>query len=242
MLNPLDIGLGFEAVIICIGILYRYNLDKKKKDQLQVDLEKQKTKLAEQVLHTQEDERKRIAEDLHDELGGNLAAIKMSLLALQLDDKKKQPLMQLIDSTSSSVRNISHNLMPPEFKETELHVLLKRHYEHLNNKDLIAFYFYCSGNVYPFNLHKKLMLYRIILEVTNNIIKHSGGSEATVQLIYYDNYLQIMAEDNGKGFSAQAGEGIGLKNLHSRIDYLKGTIAIDSSLKGTTITIYIPYQ
>jgi signal transduction histidine kinase len=242
MLNPLDIGLGFEAVIICIGILYRYNLDRKEKDKLSVDLEKEKTKLAEQVLFAQEDERKRIAEDLHDELGGNLAAIKMSLLSLKLDDKKEKPLMQLIDSASTNARNISHNLMPPEFKDTELHVLLNQHYQRLNNKDVLTFYFHCSGTVYPFNMHKKIMLYRIILEITNNIIKHSYGSEATIQLIYYDKYLHMMAEDNGKGFCQASNGGIGLRNVHSRISYLKGTIAIDSSLKGTTITIYIPYQ
>ena len=82
------------------------------------------------------------------------------------------------------------------------------------------------------------------MELSNNILKHSHASEATLQLIYYDMYLEIMAEDNGTGFSEvqNENEGMGLKNIKSRISYLKGEMNIDSGKTGTTVMIQIPYK
>lgn len=240
--NPLQIGLCLESVIICLGILYRYNLYKREKEGLALALEKEKTNSAEQVLIVQEDERKRIAEDLHDELGGNLAAIKMTLQSLKLPEEKTKLLIQLIDYASTNARNISHNLMPPEFKDANIKDLLFQLYQRINQEGSIVFHFHCSSIVYSFDKHKELMLYRIILELTNNIIKHAEATEATMQLIYYESYLEIMAEDNGKGFSNDSVDGIGLKNIRSRVNYLNGTINIDSNMTGSTIMIQVPYQ
>lgn len=243
--NPLQIGLCLEAVIICTGILYRYNLEKKEKSKLalafSLALEKERTALTEQVLHAQEEERKRIAADLHDELGGNLAALKMTLQSYKMPVEKETPLLQLIDRASTKARNISHNLMPPEFEDASLRDLLNRHCHQLTKEGMVAFHFHWYGTAHSFDKHQELMIYRIVLELTNNIVKHAQATEAVIQLINDESRLEVMVEDNGKGFSTNAFDGIGLRNIRSRVEYLNGKIAIDSSPKGTTVIIQVPY-
>ena len=86
----------------------------------------------------------------------------------------------------------------------------------------------------------KLHCYRIITELLLNIHKHAGATKAFLQVIEEDNILQIIAEDNGRGFTENEGKGIGLTNIRNRVNLNKGSINIDSSKKGTTIIIQIP--
>lgn len=237
-----QMGMVIETIIISFGLMYRYNKFKIEKDHLLIQLEKQSSEAAKQIVLTQEAEQKRIALDLHDELGGNLAAIKMKLQSFDLPIQQSKSLNQLIDNASNNARNIAHNLMPPEFEQTKLDDLLANYYQQLSNENNCKFKFYSSGSDNHFNKQDELMIYRIFMELSNNILKHSHASEATLQLIYYDNYLEVMAEDNGKGFQEEQNEGMGLKNIKSRVNYLKGEIKIDSGKIGTTIMIQIPYN
>jgi signal transduction histidine kinase len=91
----------------------------------------------------------------------------------------------------------------------------------------------------------EISIYRIVLELINNVVKHAGASEVTVQLIKYPFYINITVEDNGKGFiyrqATTKTQGIGLGSISSRIAYLKGTMYIDSGEgRGTTVIIDIP--
>jgi signal transduction histidine kinase len=240
--STVEVGLTLEAIIICFGILYRYNFYKKEKDALVFQLQDEKIKAAGEIIATQEQEQKRIAADLHDELGGNLAAIKMTLQSFHLSAEQKETINYLIDKASNNTRHIAHDLMPPEFENTSLLELLDRFYMRLNTKDRINFYYHSTGSGHSFNKQKELMIYRIILELTNNIIKHSEATEATIQFIYYDDHLEIMVEDNGTGIDKNTSGGIGLKTVQSRLDYLRGNMNIDSGAKGTTTIIQIPYN
>lgn len=237
-----EIGMVVESIIISFGLMYRYNQFKKDKENLKTELEFQQKEAARQVLIAQEAEQKRIAEDLHDELGGNLAAIKMSLQRINLTEVQSAELNELIDKTSQNARNISHNLMPPEFAETSLKDLMENNFRRLNSESDTHFYFYYTGSNHHFDKQEELMIYRIIMELTNNIIKHARATEATIQFIYHEDHLSLVAEDNGKGFYNDASNGIGLKNIESRVKYLNGSLDIDSDNHGTTIMIQIPYK
>ena len=239
---PFQIGLLIEVFIISFGLMYRYNLFKKEKDQLATELKTEQLNVTRQILTTQENERKRIAEDLHDELGGNLAAIKMAFQSFRLPQHQSEMTLQLLDKAAANTRSIAHNLMPPDFEKTSLAELLQHHYQYQNTEGNIRFYFYSTGTPYPFDKPVELMIYRILMEITNNIFKHSGATESTVQIIYHDAYLELIAEDNGHGFSDKSTDGIGLKNVRSRVDYLGGLLNIDTGQSGTTIIIQIPYK
>ena len=91
----------------------------------------------------------------------------------------------------------------------------------------------------------EISIYRIILELINNIVKHAEAGKVSIQLIKYPHYINLVIEDNGRGFNyskaTEEKKGIGLGNILSRVEYLKGTIDIDSSPgKGTTVIIEIP--
>ncbi len=149
--------------------------------------------------------------------------------------------MAMIQKASDDLRRIAHNLMPPEFNETKLSDLLSAHISNLNMENTHKFQFIVSGSNNHFNKQQELFIYRVVLELTNNIIRHAAATEASIQLLYYADHLKIMVEDNGIGFSKVNNEGIGLSSIKSRISYLHGDLNIDSSEYGTTILINIPY-
>jgi signal transduction histidine kinase len=209
---------------------------------LSTQLKNQQLKFSEQILVTQENERKRIAGDLHDELGGNLAAMKMAMQSFDLPPQQNELLKGLIDKTSVTAREIAHNLMPPDFEKTALRDMLENFYKRLSSESHISYQFFASDPLYTFSKQDELMIYRILMELTTNINKHSMATEATVQLVYDTHYLELMVEDNGKGFDDRKSDGIGLKNIRSRVDYLGGSMNIDTGQKGTTIIIRIPYK
>jgi len=242
-LNPIALGLSIETFLISFGFAYRYNFISKEKQQLLLDINEQQKENTRQIIETQETEQKRIAEDLHDELGGNLAAIKMIMQSFNLENQKSQLLSMLIDKASANARNIAHNLMPPEFNETNLNDLLANHFVSLNQERNIKISFHSSDNNNGhFTKQEELIIYRIVLELVNNSLRHALATEITAQLIYHPNQLSIMVEDNGKGFSKSSMDGIGLKNVRSRVNYLNGTLHIDSAHNGTTIMIQLPYK
>jgi signal transduction histidine kinase len=240
--NPITLGLVVEASVISFGILYRYNLFKHEKEQLIIELSQQKTIATSQIIEAQELERKRIAEDLHDELGGDLAAIKVNLQNIPESSVGIIHALNLLDKASADVRNISHNLMPPEFSTSALNDILSAMYQQLNQCDRVRFNFISNHHRQSFSKQDELMIYRILIELTNNVIKHAQATEASVQTIYHDKYLALVVEDNGIGFAVKSSDGIGLKNVQSRVDYLNGTINIDSGVKGTTVIIQLPYK
>ena len=90
------------------------------------------------------------------------------------------------------------------------------------------------------------ILFRVLQEIVSNIVKHAEANHVTIQLIRHDNEITLMVEDNGKGFDTskiQDFEGIGLRNLYSRVEFLQGSIHFDSSLgRGTTVTVDIPLK
>ncbi|MEO6719295.1 MAG: 7TM diverse intracellular signaling domain-containing protein [Ferruginibacter sp.] len=237
----LPIGFSFEIVVLSVALFYNYNFYKKQHHQLSLDIANQQLNFSKQLLQVQEAEQQRIAEDLHDELGGNLAAIKMKLQSIDVKSEDLDGIINLIDTASKNARNIAHNLMPPEFEETKLEELLQNFFNRINREGDIRFNFIVTGNDGHFDKQQSLIIYRILLELTNNIIKHSGATKATIQMLNYHDYLEILAEDNGDGFTNKSGDGIGLKNIRSRVGFLKGELNIDSGTTGTTIIIRIPY-
>lgn len=239
--SAFEVGLLIEVIVISYGLMYRYNRYKKQKEDLALELQEEKLKATREILNTQEQEQKRIAADLHDELGGNLAAIKMTLQSFNLPGQQNETLNYLIDTASNNARHIAHNLMPPDFENTSLKILLDKFYQQVNTEGKINFHFFDSGNNGRFNKQEELMIYRIIMELTNNVIKHSKATEATIQLVYHEKQLTLMAEDNGQGMSPESEDGIGLKSIRLRVNFFNGNLNVDTSKNGTTILIQIPY-
>jgi len=243
--------ITFLVLIAIIFLSYSsYLLKQKHKYQSQVN--KQQTVLFNAVVSAQDNERKRIAQDIHDSLGSVLSAAKLNLSGLG-DDKgrftsaqneKYETALGLLDDASSELRNISHNLMPATLLKLGLIAALQNLFDKIS----------ATGIRINFTAHEvnerleeatEISIYRIILELVNNVVKHAGAAEVTVQLVKYPSYINITVEDNGRGFiysqTAAGTKGMGLSSISSRVEYLKGTMDIDSGKgTGTTVMIDIP--
>ncbi|WP_421877043.1 sensor histidine kinase [Marinoscillum sp.] len=238
--NLFQVGMLIETTVISFGLMYRYRLFQKEKEQIAQELQSEKETKAGEIIGAQENERKRIAEDLHDDLGSNLAVIQLNLQTLKSEDHRKSEIMSLLEDTSARVRQISHNLMPPQFSEVALEDVINAYFEQLNEESTIGFTFHLVGSSEHFDKSEELIIYRIIMELTSNVLRHSQASESTVQLFFQQGGCELIVEDNGVGFQSTEG-GIGLRNVRSRVDYLHGTFSIDSGNKGTTVIVEIPH-
>jgi len=231
------------SALLCIAVMTLgiVNIRRKNKEK-----HRQEIIRLESLLDGQEKERKRIAEELHDGLNGDLSAIKYRLSGLEdtglhLEDRENLvKTIDLIDNACTQVRRISHNLMPSSILDFGLVETVNQYCSKINSSHPLELDFQYFGD--PATLPKKseTVIYRIIQELINNIIKHSQATTALVQMNFHENELFITVEDNGVGFDVKnAKNGLGLKNIESRIQLLKAGLEIDSSDKGTSFQINI---
>ena len=200
----------------------------------------------ESLLDGQEKERKRIAEDLHDGLNGDLSAIKHHASSLKdevpedSDKDKLQKIIEMIDQVCSQTRNISHDLMPASIMDFGLVEALEHYCVKINNSHPIELQFQYFGTIPSLPKNVETTIYRIIQELINNAVKHSDAEQALVQMNFHDHELFITVEDNGKGFNLGHVElGLGLKNIRSRIHLLNAEMEINSTAKGSSFQIVI---
>ncbi len=210
----------------------------------QLDLNRLQKEQANAVMETQESERKRIAEDLHDSLGHLLSTAKMHLQSLPDDQKPKVgSSLALLNQASEEIRNITFNLMPRTLEEGGLVPALHELASKVTKAGVVHVNLQVH-NMDRFILEKQSQfnIYRIVQEAVNNILKHADAKEINIQLVGQTDHLSIMIEDDGKGFDTTIKKtGRGLKNIVTRALWLKGSINIDSHPgRGTTITTEIP--
>jgi signal transduction histidine kinase/ligand-binding sensor domain-containing protein len=200
------------------------------------------------ILKGQEEERSRIAKDLHDGLGGLLSGTKLSLsnlkdvlpLNIELNEKFNKSIGQ-IDTSISELRKIAHNLMPEALEKFGLENVIKDYCNTLQISSGIPIYFEALGLQRRLSNTVSLYIYRIIQELVNNAVKYSKAKSINAQLTITENKIFITVEDDGIGFEKNKlynTEGLGFKSIQQRTEFLKGKIEVDTTLhKGTSINI-----
>jgi signal transduction histidine kinase len=146
----------------------------------------------------------------------------------------------MIDESCALVRSISHNLMPSSILEYGLIESIKAYCNKINNSDNFTIAFQIFGDHIALSKKSETVIYRIIQEMVTNILKHSKASEAMIQFNYRKDELFITVDDNGIGFDKNSiSNGIGHKNIKTRIDFLNAQLDVDSSTVGTSYTFSI---
>ena len=255
----INLLVGFIVVLIpIIALLYMYyqklqTQSKLNRIQEEINQEKvrnllkdQELKLIKADIKGQYKERKRIAQELHDSIGGNLASIKLQLSNNSKDNKNYQLIAKQIDDTYNQVRDLSHNLIPKKFNENAFTTLISQYIKNLkkDNKIQITFSPYPEEDINALSEKLQVELYKIIQELLTNAFKHAKGKHIDIHLNKLDNTLKLLYEDDGVGFDVQESKnGIGLSNIKHRLNTLSGTIHIDSLPgRGTVIDIDIPIK
>lgn len=207
-------------------------------------LQAQELELANTTIAVQNKERDRIARELHDSIGANIAGIKLQLDANNSTNTK--PLLDQLDKTYHQVREISHSLIPKEFKEQRFVSLVKHYINNISKNKSVAITFeaYPEKDLNKIDYKLQSTLLNISKELITNAFKHANATEIDLQisLLADDDSIQLIYEDDGQGFDTKTTKnGIGLNNIKHRVSALKGTFSINSRLnKGTVITLSIP--
>jgi signal transduction histidine kinase len=242
------------ALSVLIGWLSYNRYKLRQKALMDSEMLRQQELRAKAILDAEEQERQRIGQDLHDGVGQILSAAKLNLSALQStlaipeqgNKDKMQNALDLLDESVKEVRSISHSMMPNMLIKSGLASAV-RDFVNKMTGDKLKIDLDIVGTNKRLDSTIEAVLFRIFQEIVNNIIRHSGANQVTIQLLQHDQEIVLMVEDNGKGFDVgktlQNENGIGLKNITSRVDYLHGTIHFDSVPgRGTTVIVEIPIR
>lgn len=199
-------------------------------------------------INTLEKERSRMASDLHDDLGPQLAAIKMMINSFELPDKNDKDQLkktnEQIDQILKRIREISFDLMPASLLRKGIVTALREFIDSLNNHKEITFKIDAEDNI-QLDPKKSVNLYRITQEIIHNSIKHSRATEFLIHIKSEKTNLLLTLSDNGKGFDFDMEStktlGFGLRGISSRIELIDGKMYLDSNpKKGTTYNFEIP--
>jgi two-component system NarL family sensor kinase len=233
------------------GFLFynRYRL--KQEARLQAEVINQQNLASKRIIEAEERERKRIAGDLHDGVGQLFSAVKLNMGTLLDridlppgdDQALAEKTMAMVDESCREVRSIAHQMMPNILLKIGLASAVKDFVGKIESNRL-KITVETAGLNQRLDQNTEIVLYRVIQESVNNVIKHAAASRLDIQLVRESTGVTATIEDNGKGFNTNNQdkfEGIGLKNIITRVEYLKGTVDISSSpKKGTLVAIYIP--
>ncbi|WP_282628337.1 ATP-binding protein [Empedobacter sedimenti] len=217
---------------------------------LEIEQERQNSKISTltALLDGQEQERARLARDLHDGLGGLLSGTKIQLTHLndKIDDHSKKDMAKSIhqlDGAVDELRRVAHNLMPDLLIKYGLEEALKEYAIRMSNDHLdidVQFLSYTKS----LDKENQLLVYRIIQELVNNAIKHAQAEQIIIQFVEDENNYTVTVEDDGKGFdmnNTKLTQSAGLHNIQSRVQFLKGNLNIHSEIDlGTSIEFQFP--
>ena len=250
---------GFILVLIILMIL-RLSYVKRLRIQKELNLQQEenakqkitdmmkdhKLSVIERYQEGQDEERSRLAREIHDGIGSDLAGIKIAFehyTENHKDELQSKRIANAINNACVDVRSLSHQLHPLSFSKIGFTSFLTDFIDQITKKSKldIQAYFFPEEDIDKLPAELLADAYRIVQELINNILKHAEATKADVQLTKHEDHLNIVITDNGKGFIKNKKQGIGLRNIKERLQKIKGTLDIDSgSSHGTSITIDIP--
>jgi signal transduction histidine kinase len=226
------------SILVIASLFFRQKAISHKKDlaeQQIFQLEQEKQLIATQaVLKGETTERARIARDLHDGLGGMLSVVKLKLIDMKGNlvlPESDVPLFQnalgLLDNSITELRRVARNLMPESLIRYGLKAAIT---DFCGNIEIVRLHFF--GEEKRHDEKVEIALFRIVQELVNNAIKHSGASQINVQLIFEPDRISMVVQDNGTGFdvkSIETTKTTGLNSIRSRVESLNGQLDLLSS-------------
>jgi len=209
----------------------------------------QKERIEAEIL-MQEQERKRVANDLHDSLGPLLSTVKLYLHSIAVSNQEDKELLgkasNYIDETITSLREISYNLLPSGLSRKGLAETLKEYIHRITSRNVLKIDFTADENL---NINQKIEihLFRILHEIIHNTIKHAKAQTLHLLITSKPDGLVILTEDDGLGFDVEdtrdSSAGLGLKSMESRCELIGASLQIISEKgKGCKIIIKIPHS
>lgn len=261
MIDPrFSVVIGILVMLLLFAsFLFAYIISQRKKirynQHVQELRESQQNQLIEAAVRSEEIERHRIAEALHDEVGAILSSSKLHIQGIKtdnLDERDKQlheKGKELLNEGIQKVRSISHNLHSNILKEFGLNEAIQHFISKLTQDTLIKTTTSLDEKYTTQSPENDMSIYRMVQELVNNILKHAHATEIDISSVYENNQLDITISHDGSGLSQEQfeelrykKEGLGLKNIQNRVILLKGQIEFSASSSGNRIIMHIPVK
>lgn len=243
----------FIGLILILGISFFGFLQyqkRKKQHELDTAIIAEKVAANNAIIEAEEKERIRIARDLHDGVAQTMVAAHMQLATFieHFPDKNHQPdtlrnAFSLMQDAANEVRSVSHSMIPNALLKSGLIAAVRDFVNRMGNEKL-KINLQINGLNQRLNIDYETVIFRVLQELINNIIKHANANEIGIQLLRESNEFTMIIEDNGRGFNTtklNEQAGVGVRNIMARIAYLNGEIHFDSTPgHGTTVIVEIP--
>jgi len=239
-------------ILLALSIFFFFVTYQKRMLKKQLELNETQARQREEIIRntiqSQENERKRIARDLHDEVGAMLSVVKLNVgrIEKKSEDAKAKVLAsqtkQYLDEVITQVRRISRALLPPSLEKLGIFFAIEELSNWVNKAEQIKIECWKSGEQFRFEPEKELAVFRIVQELLNNAIKYSEGDLIKINTRFNNQIVMVSVTDNGKGFNIaeKQNSGLGLKNLESRSRLIGAKFKLKSKPgKGTNAIIYI---
>ncbi|CAA9199420.1 Oxygen sensor histidine kinase NreB [Flavobacterium bizetiae] len=236
------------VVAVCLVVFFYFS--RKKIIQKEIEKRELEIHLHKQQLHaiivTQEEERKRIAQDLHDDISSKLNIVSLNTHLLSApnltEDETKEITDNIINLTAKALENsrkIAHNLLPPVFEKFGLNAGIEELCEEFESSKSVKVKYKSEIDFDEKEIDRHLHVFRILQELMNNSLNHGKASEIWINFKNQNGINICNYKDNGVGFDSKNAEnqkGLGMKNIDSRISFLNGTLEIDSEIgKGIAV-------
>lgn len=231
---------GIIILLMLVYILIR----KQKEHRIKLLAEKRKAEMKAGIMG-EEKERQRLSYELHDGLGQSLSSIKLMVEGIK-DTGKTEYLdnaLKNIDGAVADLRDIAHNLMPSSLIKYGFEAAIEEIIENLNKTRRINIQFYTNNNKANISQELSFLLFRFMQELLNNTVKHSKAQNISIQIVKEDDYISLLIDDDGIGFNPEKSikNGLGIRNIQSRVQLYNGFMSIDSGEgSGTSIHIKMP--
>jgi signal transduction histidine kinase len=245
------LGLLPTTIFLLAFLRNKAHKDRIIADQKIRQLEEEKKLLAaKSIVDGQENERKRIAKELHDGLGVLLSAARMQFTTLRDKSPENTGLIdraaKLLEQAAGDVRKISHNMMPGLLTKYGFFEAVEDLFERLDETENMNLTCTVNGNTGRMPENTEIMLYRIIQELVNNTFKHAEASTITLTLKVVPVKLSVHYKDDGKGFileEKRESRSLGLSSIESRVNFLNGSLTVDTAPgRGTTYDMQFPIE
>lgn len=236
------INFLFDLIFLSSGILFFWFKDYQQQNKnLLLALHQNEQEQSQKIIEALEIERNRIAEDLYDDVGAMLSTAigYLSSAVRKPEIKERFPILlearKLLDRAVENLRTVSHNLMPKNFAQLGLSKSLAETVDKVTATTDIHFQYMVVGQERRLSAAIEVQIFRIAAELINDVLKNSAATEVTFQLVYGEESLQIISEDNGPNPPVY-------NNLTSKVAFINGQLNIDVNPTGVTAIVTIPYQ
>ena len=242
------LGMFFLALAI-VGFVLIY---KKRLLQQQMKLQEERLGHQQQLLQSsvkiQDEERKRFAADLHDEIGGGISSILLSIERIKKEQanipeivSKAENARDQLNDLLQKVREISYNIMPPTLQDFGLQEAISDLCYSISESSPFTINYEWNGSEKRLEFSQELAIYRITQELLTNIIKHSEAKNVAIAIENSDKAFELYVKDNGKGYNPETlHKGAGIKNINDRAAIIGAELSLSGVIgEGTLITLYL---